>query len=171
MKKYAVLFCLLAAGVAYGGEKVDWEKLKPYCESENTSPALRMPVPDGYKFPEKIRRMDPYKDARFDLNGDGNAEQFTLTGGGSGGESFYIHGPTGWKLAELFGSVWIAEKKNGYYQLIVETRCGWSPRYFRLYRYEPKNYEYECIREEEHHYDTLTVKITKGGPETAPAKK
>ena len=142
---FAVSLCL--TGVAlFAGDKI---------------PAKRLPVSDGFKFPEIQQEMDVYEVGRFDFDHDGTPEQIVITsGGGSGGAIWYIARLNGEKISgEIQGSLAVLKSKQGFPDLRVESKCGATERIFELYRYDGR--QYKCVRRENHNYLNNSVKIEK----------
>lgn len=124
-------------------------------------PQHRLPVPDRYEFPAKVKVLDVYGIGRFDFNQDGMPEQIVIDSGfGTGGPIWHIRSLNGIALSgELFGSVTLLEPKNGYYQLLVESKVGHSERTYSLYVMQDE--KYVRTRQEVHHYDSNTVEVTR----------
>ena len=125
----------------------------------NQIPQHRMSLPDGFVFPAKDKELDVYATGRYDFDGDGQMEQIVIdSGGGTGGPIWHIRRLNGVELSDdIQGSVWLAKKKNGFHQLIVESQCGWSERNFLLYEFDGE--KYVCIRHERHDYAKKQVNV------------
>jgi len=121
----------------------------------------RLPVSDGFKFPEIRQDVDVYEVGRFDFDNDGSPEQIVITsGGGSGGAIWYIARLNGEKISgEIQGSLAVLKSKQGFPDLRVESKCGATERIFELYRYN--GLQYKCVRREIHNYLNNSVKIEK----------
>ena len=121
----------------------------------------RLPVSDGFKFPEIRQNVDVYEVGRFDFDHDGSPEQIVITsGGGSGGAIWYIARLNGEKISgEIQGSLAVLKSKQGFPDLRIERKCGATERIFELYRYD--GLQYKCVRREIHNYLNNSVKIEK----------
>ena len=129
--------------------------------AEDKIPAKRLPVSDGFKFPEIQQEVDVYEVGRFDFDHDGTPEQIVITsGGGSGGAIWYIARLNGERISgEIQGSLAMLKSKQGFPDLRVESKCGATERIFELYRYD--GLLYKCVRREIHNYLNNSVKIEK----------
>ena len=129
--------------------------------AEDKIPAKRLPVSDGFKFPEIQQEVDVYEVGRFDFDHDGTPEQIVITsGGGSGGAIWYIARLNGEKISEeIQGSLAVLKSNQGFPDLRVESKCGATERIFKLYRYDGR--QYKCVRRENHNYLNNSVKIEK----------
>lgn len=140
-------FSLCLTGVAlFAGDKI---------------PAKRLPVPDGFNFPEIQQEVDVYEVGRLDFDRDGSPEQIVITsGGGSGGAIWYIARLNGEKISEeIQGNLAVLKSKQGFPDLRIERKCGATERIFELYRYD--GLQYKCVRREIHNYLNNSVKIEK----------
>ena len=133
---FAFSVCL-TGGALFAGDKI---------------PANRLPVPDGFKFPEIQQEVDVYEVGRFDFDHDGTPEQIVITsGGGSGGAIWYIARLNGEKISpEIQGSLAVLKSKQGFPDLRVESKCGATERIIELYRFDGSRYN--CVRREIHNY-------------------
>ena len=81
---------------------------------------------------------------RIDLNGDGVKELIVNDGtGGSGGPGYHIYQLVRgqWKTIAVFqGGITLAQKANGYFQLIVRGRAGGGITGRDLYRFVDGRY-------------------------------
>ena len=116
---------------------------------------------DEFVMPKIIKNIDVYQMGRFDFNDDNRKEQIVIdSGGGSGGPIWHIRRLNGIKISEdLFGSLSIAEKRNGYYQLVVISSCGWNIKNYYFYRYVSD--KYICYRHEIHDLTKKTIVVKK----------
>ena len=127
--------------------------------AEDKIPEKRLPVSDGFKFPETQQEVDVYEVGRFDFDNDGPPEQIEITsGGGSGGAIWYIARLNGEKISgEIQGSLAVLKSKQGFPDLRVESKCGATERIFELYRYD--GLLYKCVRREIHNYLNIPSKV------------
>ena len=145
VRGFAISLCLAGTAV-FAGDKI---------------PAMRLPVSDGFKFPDVQQEVDVYEVGRFDFDRDGSPEQIVITsGGGSGGAIWYIARLNGEKISgEIQGSLTVLKSKPGFPDLRIESKCGASERIFELYCFD--GLKYKCIRREIHNYSKNSVKIEK----------
>ena len=129
--------------------------------AEDKIPEKRLPVSDGFKFPETQQEVDVYEVGRFDFDNDGSPEQIVITfGGGSGGAIWYIARLNEEKISEeIQGTLAVLKSKQGFPDLRIERKCGATERILELYRYA--GLQYKCVHREIHNYLNNSVKIEK----------
>lgn len=145
VRVFAISLCLAGTAV-FAGDRI---------------PAMRLPVSDGFKFPDVQQEVDVYEVGRFDFDRDGSPEQIVITsGGGSGGAIWYIARLNGEKISgEIQGSLTVLKSEQGFPDLCIESECGASEQIYELYRFHGG--QYKCVRREIHNYSKNSVKIEK----------
>lgn len=130
-------------------------------EIVDTIPSHRLPVEDGFRFPQADCELDVMTVGRIDLNGDGTMEQIVVdSGGGTGGPSWHIRLLNGFEISPtMSGMAQLAYRQGTYPDILTEYKIGCNERHFCLYRFNGE--EYQCIRHEVHDYELDKVTVLK----------